>query len=61
MLYLSLREKYRCWPAISDKMCASAKHQSRWAQFQYDCQPSEQSAGGCKQENYGACLLAYTA
>ncbi|TKS87232.1 GDNF family receptor alpha-4 [Collichthys lucidus] len=33
---------------------------SRWAQFQYDCQPSEQSASGCKQENYGACLLAYT-
>ncbi|XP_069392223.1 GDNF family receptor alpha-4a [Paralichthys olivaceus] len=33
---------------------------SRWAQFQYDCQPSELSASGCKQENYGACLLAYT-
>uniref|UniRef100_A0A3Q3IT96 GDNF/GAS1 domain-containing protein n=1 Tax=Monopterus albus TaxID=43700 RepID=A0A3Q3IT96_MONAL len=33
---------------------------SRWAQFQYDCQPYEQSASGCKQENYGACLLAYT-
>ncbi|KAM6923407.1 GDNF family receptor alpha-4 [Xenentodon cancila] len=33
---------------------------SRLAQFQYDCQPSETSASGCKQENYGACLLAYT-
>ncbi|CAB1439073.1 unnamed protein product [Pleuronectes platessa] len=33
---------------------------SRWAQFQYDCQPSEPSGSGCKQENYGACLLAYT-
>uniref|UniRef100_A0A673C6U3 GDNF family receptor alpha 4a n=1 Tax=Sphaeramia orbicularis TaxID=375764 RepID=A0A673C6U3_9TELE len=33
---------------------------SRWAQFQYDCQPSDLSASGCKQENYGACLLAYT-
>ncbi|XP_061102304.1 GDNF family receptor alpha-4-like [Conger conger] len=33
---------------------------SRWAQFQYDCQPSANSANGCKQENYGACLLAYT-
>ncbi|KAI3367103.1 hypothetical protein L3Q82_008168 [Scortum barcoo] len=33
---------------------------SRWAQFQYDCQPSDQSASGCEQENYGACLLAYT-
>uniref|UniRef100_A0A672HYD0 GDNF family receptor alpha 4a n=1 Tax=Salarias fasciatus TaxID=181472 RepID=A0A672HYD0_SALFA len=33
---------------------------SRWTQFQYDCQPGEPSAGGCQQENYGACLLAYT-
>ncbi|XP_036406891.1 GDNF family receptor alpha-4-like [Megalops cyprinoides] len=33
---------------------------SRWAQFQYDCQPSEQSASGCMQGNYRACLLAYT-
>ncbi|KAG7459013.1 hypothetical protein MATL_G00226710 [Megalops atlanticus] len=33
---------------------------SRWAQFQYDCQPSAQTVSGCKQENYGACLLAYT-
>uniref|UniRef100_A0A8C6WEX5 GDNF family receptor alpha 4a n=1 Tax=Neogobius melanostomus TaxID=47308 RepID=A0A8C6WEX5_9GOBI len=30
------------------------------AQFQYDCQPSDLSSSGCKQENYGACLLAYT-
>ncbi|XP_040030962.2 GDNF family receptor alpha-4 [Gasterosteus aculeatus] len=33
---------------------------SRLAQFQYDCEPSETSANGCKQGNYGACLLAYT-
>ncbi|XP_033488522.1 GDNF family receptor alpha-4 [Epinephelus lanceolatus] len=33
---------------------------SRLAQFQYDCEPSEMSASGCKQGNYGACLLAYT-
>ncbi|XP_054647609.1 GDNF family receptor alpha-4 [Dunckerocampus dactyliophorus] len=33
---------------------------SRLAQFQYDCEPSEASASGCKQRNYGACLLAYT-
>uniref|UniRef100_A0A3Q0S7X0 GDNF family receptor alpha 4b n=1 Tax=Amphilophus citrinellus TaxID=61819 RepID=A0A3Q0S7X0_AMPCI len=33
---------------------------SRLAQFQYDCEPSKTSASGCKQENYGACLLAYT-
>ncbi|XP_074530203.1 GDNF family receptor alpha-4 [Halichoeres trimaculatus] len=33
---------------------------SRLAQFQYDCEPSEMSANGCKQGNYGACLLAYT-
>uniref|UniRef100_A0A673BG57 GDNF family receptor alpha 4b n=1 Tax=Sphaeramia orbicularis TaxID=375764 RepID=A0A673BG57_9TELE len=33
---------------------------SRLAQFQYDCAPSEVSASGCQQGNYGACLLAYT-
>ncbi|CAL8302821.1 unnamed protein product [Boreogadus saida] len=33
---------------------------SRWAQFQWDCQPSETTASGCTQDNYGACLLAYT-
>ncbi|KAI2656706.1 GDNF family receptor alpha-4 [Labeo rohita] len=33
---------------------------SRLAQFQYDCQPEEQSATGCKQGNYAACLIAYT-
>ncbi|XP_064882049.1 GDNF family receptor alpha-4-like [Oncorhynchus nerka] len=33
---------------------------SRWAQFQYDCQPSEHFASGCKQDNYAACLLSYT-
>ncbi|KAF3694106.1 GDNF family receptor alpha-4 [Channa argus] len=33
---------------------------SRLAQFQYDCEPSEGSPSGCKQGNYGACLLAYT-
>ncbi|KAL2098757.1 hypothetical protein ACEWY4_005237 [Coilia grayii] len=33
---------------------------SRWAQFQYDCQPSELSASGCQHDNYGNCLVAYT-
>uniref|UniRef100_A0A3B3V116 GDNF family receptor alpha 4a n=1 Tax=Poecilia latipinna TaxID=48699 RepID=A0A3B3V116_9TELE len=33
---------------------------SRWAQFQYDCEASEHSASGCKRENHGSCLLAYT-
>ncbi|XP_046872928.1 GDNF family receptor alpha-4a [Hypomesus transpacificus] len=33
---------------------------SRWAQFQYDCQPSEDSASGCNHDNHAACLLAYT-
>ncbi|XP_057707214.1 GDNF family receptor alpha-4 isoform X1 [Corythoichthys intestinalis] len=33
---------------------------SRLAQFHYDCEPSEVSTSGCKQRNYGACLLAYT-
>ncbi|XP_077477700.1 GDNF family receptor alpha-4-like isoform X2 [Stigmatopora argus] len=33
---------------------------SRWAQFQYDCQPWQQSLSGCKHENHAACLLSYT-
>ncbi|KAM4555464.1 GDNF family receptor alpha-4 [Odontesthes bonariensis] len=33
---------------------------SRLAQFQYDCEPLETSANGCKQGNYEACLFAYT-
>uniref|UniRef100_A0A8C5H0X9 GDNF family receptor alpha-4-like n=1 Tax=Gouania willdenowi TaxID=441366 RepID=A0A8C5H0X9_GOUWI len=33
---------------------------SRLAQFHYDCEPSKTAASGCKQGNYGACLLAYT-
>ncbi|XP_041928400.1 GDNF family receptor alpha-4a [Alosa sapidissima] len=33
---------------------------SRWAQFQYDCQPSDLTASGCQHENYGNCLVAYT-
>ncbi|XP_010899216.1 GDNF family receptor alpha-4 isoform X1 [Esox lucius] len=33
---------------------------SRLAQFQFDCQPAESSANGCKHGNYGDCLLAYT-
>ncbi|XP_030621319.1 GDNF family receptor alpha-2 [Chanos chanos] len=39
----------------SDYVC-----RSRLAQFQYDCQPEEQSASGCKQGNYAVCLVAYT-
>ncbi|XP_061691678.1 GDNF family receptor alpha-4 [Syngnathoides biaculeatus] len=43
------------------RMCeADYVCKSRLAQFQYDCEPSEVSASGCKQRNYGACLLAYT-
>ncbi|KAM9777417.1 GDNF family receptor alpha-4a [Neosynchiropus ocellatus] len=53
------KEKPNCLAQVrvckADYVC-----RSRWAQFQYDCQPSEQSASGCKQGNYGACLLAYT-
>nr|XP_056711553.1 GDNF family receptor alpha-4 [Euleptes europaea] len=33
---------------------------SRYAEFQYNCQPSTQSATGCRRENFAACLLAYT-
>ncbi|KAI1887387.1 hypothetical protein AGOR_G00189780 [Albula goreensis] len=53
------KEKPNCLTQLrvckSDYVC-----RSRWAQFQYDCQPSVDSSSGCKQENYGACLLAYT-
>ncbi|XP_075787138.1 GDNF family receptor alpha-4 isoform X4 [Pelodiscus sinensis] len=33
---------------------------SRYVEFQFNCQPSPQSATGCRRENYAACLLAYT-
>ncbi|KAK6304924.1 hypothetical protein J4Q44_G00255100 [Coregonus suidteri] len=53
------KDKPNCLAALrlcrSDYVC-----RSRWAQFQYDCQPSEHVASGCKQDNYAACLLAYT-
>ncbi|XP_034091393.1 GDNF family receptor alpha-4a [Gymnodraco acuticeps] len=53
------KEKPNC--LAQQRICkADYVCRSRWAQFQYDCQPSEQGASGCKQENYGACLLAYT-
>uniref|UniRef100_A0A8C0H0B2 GDNF family receptor alpha 4 n=1 Tax=Chelonoidis abingdonii TaxID=106734 RepID=A0A8C0H0B2_CHEAB len=42
----SCRENYVC--------------RSRYAEFQFNCQPSPQSATGCRRENYAACLLAYT-
>ncbi len=41
-------------------MCCCGSLRSRWAQFQHDCQPSELTASGCQQENYGACLVAYS-
>ncbi|KAK7139963.1 hypothetical protein R3I94_012553 [Phoxinus phoxinus] len=53
------REKPNCLVQLraceADYVC-----KSRWAQFQHDCQPSELTASGCQQENYGACLIAYT-
>ncbi|XP_026789077.3 GDNF family receptor alpha-4a [Pangasianodon hypophthalmus] len=53
------REKPNCLAQLStcedDLVC-----KSRWAQFKHDCQPSELTASGCQQENYGACLIAYT-
>ncbi|XP_069712753.1 GDNF family receptor alpha-4 isoform X2 [Phaenicophaeus curvirostris] len=42
----SCRENYVC--------------RSRYAEFQFNCQPSLQSASGCRRESYAACLLAYT-
>lgn len=48
-----------CWLA-GWWMCCCGSLRSRWAQFQHDCQPSELTASGCQQENYGACLVAYT-
>uniref|UniRef100_A0A674MCF2 GDNF family receptor alpha 4a n=1 Tax=Takifugu rubripes TaxID=31033 RepID=A0A674MCF2_TAKRU len=53
------KEKPNCLAQLrvckADYVC-----RSRWAQFQYDCQPSEENSSGCKQENYGECLLSYT-
>ncbi|XP_066535516.1 GDNF family receptor alpha-4a [Hoplias malabaricus] len=53
------REKPNCLTQLrvceADYVC-----KSRWAQFQHDCQPSQFTASGCQQENYGACLIAYT-
>ncbi|MGH0166804.1 UNVERIFIED_CONTAM: hypothetical protein FKN15_002253 [Acipenser sinensis] len=53
------KEKPNCLTILqsckTDYVC-----RSRWAQYQYNCQPSPQSASGCKLENYGACLLSYT-
>ncbi|KAI2657686.1 GDNF family receptor alpha-4 [Labeo rohita] len=53
------REKPNCLAQLrvceADYVC-----KSRWAQFQHDCQPSELTTSGCQQENYGACLVAYT-
>uniref|UniRef100_A0A8D2LWE0 GDNF/GAS1 domain-containing protein n=1 Tax=Varanus komodoensis TaxID=61221 RepID=A0A8D2LWE0_VARKO len=33
---------------------------SRYAEFQFNCQPSTQSVTRCRRENFAACLLAYT-
>lgn len=33
---------------------------SRYAEFQFNCQPSLQAASGCQRDSYAACLLAYT-
>ncbi|KAK1175138.1 GDNF family receptor alpha-4-like [Acipenser oxyrinchus oxyrinchus] len=53
------KEKHNCLTILhsckTDYVC-----RSRWVQFQYNCQPSTQTASGCKLENYGACLLSYT-
>ncbi|TRY98174.1 hypothetical protein DNTS_017734 [Danionella cerebrum] len=53
------REKPNC--LVQLRVCeADYVCKSRWAQFQHDCQASELTASGCKQDNYGACLVAYT-
>ncbi|XP_061699434.1 GDNF family receptor alpha-4a isoform X2 [Syngnathoides biaculeatus] len=53
------RDKPGC-PAQLRACKADYVCRSRWAQFQYDCQPRPESASGCKRENHAACLLAYT-
>ncbi|KAM8847753.1 GDNF family receptor alpha-4 [Synchiropus picturatus] len=47
---------------ITQKKICEADYvcKSRLAQFQYDCEPSHSSDSGCKLNNYGTCLLAYT-
>ncbi|RXN24861.1 GDNF family receptor alpha-4 [Labeo rohita] len=62
------REKPNCLAQLrvceADYVCKwplyTYNARSRWAQFQHDCQPSELTTSGCQQENYGACLVAYT-
>uniref|UniRef100_A0A8C6S7S0 GDNF family receptor alpha 4b n=1 Tax=Neogobius melanostomus TaxID=47308 RepID=A0A8C6S7S0_9GOBI len=51
-------EKPNCLTQM--RICKRSVCRSRLAQFQYDCAPSETSSTGCMQDNYGACLLAYT-
>ncbi|XP_043920018.1 GDNF family receptor alpha-4 [Protopterus annectens] len=54
-----LQEKPSCLSILEsckeDYIC-----RSRWAEFQYNCQPSSQSVTGCVKESYASCLLSYT-
>ena len=50
-------------PRISVLICRtlpSRSIRSRYAEFQFNCQPSLQAASGCRRDSYAACLLAYT-
>ncbi|KAG7256140.1 hypothetical protein CRUP_008336 [Coryphaenoides rupestris] len=48
------------WEKTDTVVTATVSRGSRWSQFQYDCKPSDTVASGCTQDNYAACLLAYT-
>lgn len=50
-------------PRLSVLICpilCSPSIRSRYAEFQFNCQPSLQAASGCRRDSYAACLLAYT-
>ncbi|XP_006009063.1 GDNF family receptor alpha-4a [Latimeria chalumnae] len=53
------KEKQNCLTLLEtckdDYVC-----RSRLVDFQYNCQPSLQSANGCMKEDYAACLHSYT-
>ncbi|XP_053113675.1 GDNF family receptor alpha-4 isoform X1 [Hemicordylus capensis] len=53
------KEKPNCLAPL-DSCRGNYVCRSRYAEFQFNCQPSTQSATRCRTENYAACLLAFT-
>ncbi|RLV88713.1 hypothetical protein DV515_00015366 [Chloebia gouldiae] len=49
-----------CSDVVPSLRRESKMDRSRYAEFQFNCQPSPQAASGCRRDSYAACLLAYT-